>query len=78
MLLCRLALLLIHIAENESGESWHQRKKVFRPLLVTGHQTQHGVISQTNKLTGNQKCVLDGLNLKAPKRYLANPALKKA
>ncbi|MFA5593940.1 MAG: IS1634 family transposase, partial [Trueperaceae bacterium] len=68
VLLCWLALLLIRIAENESGESWHQLKKVFRPLLVAEHQTQHGVISQTNKLTPEQKRVLDGLNLRAPKR----------
>jgi len=78
VLLCWLALLLIRIAENESGESWHQLKKVFRPLLVAEHQTQHGVISQTNKLTPEQKRVLDGLNLKAPKRYLAIPTPKKA
>lgn len=73
VLLCWLALLLIRIAENESGESWHQLKKIFRPLLVAEHQTQHGTISQTNKLTESQKRVLDGLNLKAPKRYLAIP-----
>ncbi len=73
VLLCWLALLLIRIAENESGESWHQLKRIFRPLLVADHATQHGVISQTNKLTAEQKRVLDGLNLKAPKRYLAIP-----
>lgn len=78
VLLCWLALLLIRIAENESGESWHQLKRIFRPLLVAEHQTQHGVISQTNKLTANQKRVLDGLNLKAPKRYLAIPTPKRA
>lgn len=78
VLLCWLALLLIRIVENESGESWHQLKRIFRPLLVAEHQTQHGVISQTNKLTANQKRVLDGLNLKAPKRYLAIPTPKRA
>lgn len=78
VLLCWLALLLIRIAENESGESWHNLKKIFRPLLVAEHQTQHGIISQTNKLTPEQKRVLDGLNLKAPKRYPAIPTPKKA
>ena len=78
VLLCWLALLLIRIAENESGESWHQLKKVFRPLLIAEHQTQHGIISQTNKLTNEQKSVLDGLNLKAPKRYLRVPTPQKA
>lgn len=78
VLLCWLALLLIRIAENESGESWHNLKKVFQPLLVAEHQTQQGIISQTNKLTEVQKLVLDGLNLKAPKRYLAIPTPKQA
>ena len=77
VLLCWLALLLIRMAENESGESWHQLKQVFRPLLVAEHQTQHGVISQTNTVTAEQKRVLDGLNLKAPKRYLAIPTSRR-
>jgi len=76
VLLCWLALLLIRIAESESGETWHNLKKVFRPLLVANHQTQHGTISQTNKLTDEQKRVLDALQVKPPKRYLALPAPK--
>jgi len=78
VLLCWLALLLIRIAENESGETWHQLKRIFRPLLVAEHATEQGVISQTNKLTVDQKRVLDGLNLKAPKRYLAIPTPRTA
>lgn len=78
VLLCWLALLLIRIAETESGESWHQLKRVFRPLLVAEHKTPHDNISQTNKLTVDQKRVLDGLNLKAPKRYLEIPTPKRA
>jgi len=78
VLLRWLALLLIRIAENESGETWHQLKRIFRPLLVAEHATQQGVISQTNKLTVDQKRVLDGLNLKTPKRYLAIPTPRTA
>lgn len=78
VLLCWLALLLIRIAENESGETWHQLKKVFRPLLVGFHATQHGNIAQTNKLASEQKRVLDAVNIKPPKRYLEIPTPKKA
>jgi len=76
VLLCWLALLLIRIAENETGESWQQLKRILRPLLVADYQTQHGIISQTNKVTSEQKRVLDALQLKAPKRYLAMPTPK--
>ncbi len=78
VLLRWLALLLIRIAESESGESRHQLKKLFRPLLVAEHATQHGVISQTNKLTIEQKRVLDRLDLKTPKHYLEISTPKKA
>jgi len=74
VLLCWLALLLIRIAGSESGEAWHNLKKIFRPLLVANHQTQHGIISQTNKLTDEQKRVLNAIQVKQPKRYLALPA----
>ena len=73
VLLCWLALLPIRIAENEAGESWQQLKKAFRPWLVADHKTQHGMISQANKVGPEQKRVLDALQLKLPKRYLAVP-----
>lgn len=73
VLLCWLALLLIRVIENETDRTWHQLKKTMWPLMVGRHQTQHGVISQTNKPTNEQKAVLDALNLKAPARYLEVP-----
>jgi transposase len=76
VLLCWLALLLIRIVENESGETWHQVRKNFRSLLVGFHHTQHGPISQTTRVSGAQKCVLDALRVKPPARYLDLPAPK--
>lgn len=76
VLLCWLALLLIRISENESGMTWHQLKKLFRPLSVGFHRTRHGPISQTNTLTEEQKRVLDALRIKPPKRYLDIPTPK--
>ena len=78
VLLCWLALLLIRVAENETGDSWHQLKRSMRPLLVGYHATQHGNIAQTNKLTTEQKRVLDAVNVKPPKRYLELPTPKRA
>jgi len=76
VLLCWLALLLIRVAENESGQSWHQLKRIFQPLFVGFHNTQHGPITQTNKLTDEQKHVLDAIKVKRPKRYLEVPTPK--
>ena len=74
VLLCWLALLLIRIAENESGETWHQLRMILRPLLVGYHATQHGNIAQTNTLTSDQKRVLNAVRVKPPKRYLEVPS----
>lgn len=71
--LCWLALLLIHIAENEAGQSWHHIKKSLHQLFAGFHSTLAGRIAQTNKLTNEQKHLLDALTLKPPKRYLEVP-----
>jgi len=44
--------------------------------LAADHLTQHGIISQTNKLTSEQKRVLDAIWVRQLKRYLALPAPK--
>jgi len=77
VLLCWLALLLIRVTENETGKTWRELKNIFHPLLIAEHQTNHGIITQTNPLTTGQKAVLDALNLKPPPRYPSIPTPKK-
>jgi len=48
------------------------------PLMAAKHRTQHGIISQTNAPTTEQKAVLDALSVKPPKRYLDLPTPQKA
>ena len=69
VLLCWLALLLIRVIENDSRVTWHQLKKLFRPLMVAQHATKHGLVSETNALTSEQKRVLDALRVKPPARF---------
>jgi transposase len=69
VLLCWLALLLIRVIENDSQQTWHQLKKLFRPLMVAKHATKHGTVSETNPLTSEQKRVLDALRIKPPARF---------
>ena len=69
VLLCWLALLLIRVIENDSRVTWHQLKKLFRPLMVAQHATKHGLVSETNALTSEQRRVLDTLRVKPPARF---------
>lgn len=54
VLLCWLALLLIRIAETESGDSWHALKKNFRRLTVGFLAVNGGELAQLNKVTSEQ------------------------
>ena len=69
VLLCWLALLLIRVIENDSDQTWHQLKRIFRPLMVAQHATKHGIVSETNAVTSEQKRVLDALRVKPPARF---------
>ena len=69
MLLCWLALLLIRVIENDSRATWHQLKKLLRPLMVAQHSTKHGIVSETNPVTSEQKRVLDALRVRPPARF---------
>jgi hypothetical protein len=61
------------VIENDSQQTWHQLKKLFRPLMVAKHATKHGIVSETNPLTSEQKRVLDALRIKPPARFPAVP-----
>jgi len=45
----------------------------WKPANRERTNTKHGLISQTNPLTKDQKAVLDAVKLKSPKRYLEIP-----
>ncbi|MDZ7800511.1 MAG: transposase [Trueperaceae bacterium] len=78
MILCWLALLLIRVAENETGRTWFQLKRTLHSLSVAEHTTEAGPIVQTNRPNTEQKAVLDAVNLRPPPRYLAFPTPTKA
>ena len=55
--------------ENDSRQTWHQFKRIFRPWMVAQHATKHGLVSETNPVTSEQKRVLDALRVKPPARF---------
>lgn len=73
ILLCWLAVLLIRVAENEVGTTWHQIRTGLSTLQVGIHRTQAGEVWQTNPLTQTQKALFSALKLTPPPRYYALP-----
>jgi len=75
VLLCWLAMLLIRLAENGTGQTWHQLQRQLRRLEVGIHRTRSGEVWQTNRAPQELEELFDSLDLKLPPRYLAIPAV---
>lgn len=77
VLLCWLAMLLIRIAENETGQTWFQMKKNLATLQVGIHRTRAGEVWQTNPVSEANKELFEALNIDLPRRFLSLPIPKK-
>ncbi|WP_100502269.1 IS1634 family transposase [Geodermatophilus chilensis] len=67
--LCWLALLLIRVIENTTGQAWRNlRQELDRMHLVT-LATGDGHVAQRSALTGGQKTILTALGLPEPPRF---------
>ncbi len=71
VLLCWLAMLLIRVAENETGLTWRKMKKELATLQVAVHRTASGEVWQTNGLRSEAKNILEQLKIKPPPRFYA-------
>jgi hypothetical protein len=68
--LCWLALLLIRVAENATGDTWRNlRHELDRMHLVT-LLTADGKVAQRSISTAGQKAILTALKLTEPAKYL--------
>ena len=77
VLLCWLAMLLIRVAENETGQTWRSMRKELAGLQMGIHQTPSGEVWQTNPLQPEVKKLLEQLKIKSPPRFYAmKPAVK--
>jgi hypothetical protein len=67
--LCWLALLLIRVVENTTGDTWRNiRRELDRMHLVT-LATAEGHVAQRSTTTNGQKTILTALQLPEPPRY---------
>ena len=69
VLLCWLALLLVRMAELETGLTWDRIRKEMDRLHIGEFLNKDGRILQYTELTQNQRNILKKLNIKHPKTF---------
>ncbi|MBV8712276.1 MAG: IS1634 family transposase [Solirubrobacterales bacterium] len=67
--LCWLALLLLRVIENATGDTWRNVRHELDRLHLITLATGHGRIAQRSTLTAGHKAILTTLELPEPPRY---------
>ncbi len=67
--LCWLALLLIRVVENATGDTWRNIRRELDRLHLVTLATQAGTVAQRTALTAGHKTILAALDLPQPRRY---------
>jgi len=70
VLICWLALLLVRIAEVETGLSWTRIRRQMQQLNLIEFFDNNGRILQHTELSASQRNILNKLRFKPPKRIL--------
>ena len=67
--LCWLALLLLRVAETETGDTWRNIRDELERLHLVTLRTAEGTIAQRSELTARHKEILRRLHLPEPPRF---------
>ena len=67
--LCWLALLLIRVIENATGDTWRNTRHELDRLHLVTLATDHGQVAQRSATTPAQRAVLQALELPEPPRF---------
>ncbi|MGA2160437.1 MAG: IS1634 family transposase [Dehalococcoidia bacterium] len=70
ILLCWLALLLVRVIENQTGESWTKLRRVLSRIQVAELKTSSGSITKTSTLNPALKQLFKALEIPEPPRIL--------
>ena len=70
VLICWLALLLVRIAEVETGLTWPRISRQMQQLNLIEFFDNNGCILQHTELNTNQRNILNKIKIKPPKRIL--------
>jgi hypothetical protein len=68
--LCWLSMLLIRVAERETGLTWFQMKKVLSGITVGTMQFPDGTVSQSSPLTKEHAALFAALGVDCPPRLI--------
>jgi len=71
VLLCWLGLLLIRIAENETGHTWREIVKAVDKIHLVEFLTDGGYVKQRTQINKIQKNIFNRLNIAGPPEILA-------
>jgi len=71
IIVCWLALLLIRIAERQSGQSWRRIATELQRLHLVTLQGEAGAVQQTTRPTDAQRAILATLDIEPPPRITA-------
>jgi transposase len=70
VLICWLALLLIRIAENETGMTWFNIRKMLKTINLVSLKLPEGVVHQSTVLTAEQIKVFRSCQVKTPPKLV--------
>jgi hypothetical protein len=68
--LCWLALLLLRVIENATGDTWRNTRHELDRLHLITLATTDGHVAQRSALTSGQQAILTTLHLPEPPRFL--------
>lgn len=69
--LCWLALLLIRVVENTTGDTWRNVRHELDRMHQVTLATPDGTVAQRTSITAGQKTILAALDVDEPPRFLA-------
>ncbi len=70
VLLCWLALLLVRIAENATGETWRNLRTELHKLQLGRFVGPAGEVGQRTEITARQAAILRATEVAEPPRYV--------
>jgi len=70
VLLCWLALLLVRIAENATGDTWRSLRFEFGKLHLGPFVGPAGEVAQRTEITARQVAIFKALDVVEPPRYV--------
>ena len=70
VLLCWLALLLVRIAEVQTGRTWSDIRSHMQAMHRVTKSTPEGIVVQRTETTEVQREILQALRIKEPPRIL--------